>query len=61
VGSHSLVLNTWPPFFFFVGAALALVAKLSATLALLLWQIGGALALWGCCKLAQLFSRMATR
>lgn len=52
---YSLVLNTWPPFFLFVGAALALVAKLSATLALLLWQVGGALAIWGCCKLSAQF------
>jgi Glycosyltransferase family 87 len=53
---YSLVLNTWPPFFFFVGAALALLAKVSATFALLVWQIGDALAIWGCCKLsAQLF------
>jgi Glycosyltransferase family 87 len=49
---YSLLLNTWPPFFFFVGAALALLAKLSATLALLLWQIGDALAIWGCCVLS---------
>lgn len=53
---YSLVLNTWPPFFFFVGAALALLAKVSATAALLVWQIGDALAIWGCCRLSvQLF------
>lgn len=53
---YSVVLNTWPPFFSFVAAGLALVAQLSAPLALLGWQIGGALAIWGCCKLsAQLF------
>ena len=53
---YSMVLNTWPPFFLFVAAALALVAKLSTTLALLVWQLLGALAIWGCCKLsAQLF------
>ncbi len=49
---YSVVLNTWPPFFGCVAAALALIAKLSAPLALLAWQIGGALALWGCCKLS---------
>lgn len=54
---YSLVLNTWPPFFFFVAAALALLAKLSATLALLVWQAGDALAIWGCCRLsAELFA-----
>lgn len=52
---YSLILNTWPPFFFFVGAGLALIAKLSGTPALLLWQLGGALAIWGCCKLSAQF------
>jgi hypothetical protein len=53
---YSLVLNTWPPFFFFIGTVLALVTKVSATFALLVWQVGDALAIWGCCKLsAQLF------
>ena len=52
---YSLVLNTWPPFFFFVGAVLALISKLSGTLALLLWQLGGAFAIWGCCKLSAQF------
>ena len=49
---YSSVLNTWPPFFFFVGATLALVAKLSPALALLAWQVLDALAIWGCCKLS---------
>lgn len=54
---YSLLLNTWPPFFFFLAAALALLAKLSTTLALLLWQIGDVLAIWGCCRLsARLFA-----
>lgn len=54
---YSLTINTWPPFFFFVAAALALVAKLSATLALFLWQVGDVLAIWGCCRLsAQMFA-----
>jgi hypothetical protein len=49
---YSLVLNTWPPFFFFVGGALALIARFSPALALLAWQIGDALAIWGCCWLS---------
>jgi hypothetical protein len=49
---YSLRLNTWPPFFFFVGAALSLLARLSPTLALLVWQIGDVLAIWGCCRLS---------
>src|SRR5512146_1594074 len=54
---YSLTINTWPPFFFFVAAALALVAKTSATLALFLWQVGDVLAIWGCCRLAaQMFA-----
>jgi hypothetical protein len=53
---YLLHLNTWPPFFLFVAAGLALLARLSEVLALGLWQIGGALAIWGCCKLsAELF------
>lgn len=49
---YSLALNTWPPFFFFVAALLALLAKVSTTLALLLWQLGDVLAIWGCCRLS---------
>jgi hypothetical protein len=49
---YSLDFNTWPPFFLLVAAALALLAKISATLALLLWQVGDALAIWGCCRLS---------
>lgn len=53
---YSLVLNTWPPFFLFIGTVLALLARVSATFALLVWQVGGVLAIWGCCRLsAQLF------
>ncbi|MGH7537026.1 MAG: glycosyltransferase family 87 protein, partial [Gemmatimonadales bacterium] len=53
---YDLVLNTWPPFYLFVGAGLALLARLSPTFALLVWQVVGALAIWGCCRLsAQLF------
>lgn len=54
---YSLRLNTWPPFFFFVGGGLSLLAKVSPTIALLLWQIGDVLAIWGCCRLsARLFA-----
>ena len=49
---YSLRLNTWPPFFFFVAAAVSLLAKLSPSFALLVWQIGDVLALWGCCRLS---------
>lgn len=49
---YSLRLNTWPPFFFFVGAGVSLLAKLSPTFALLVWQIGDVLAIWGCCWLS---------
>lgn len=49
---YSLRLNTWPPFFFFVAAGLSLLAKLSPTLALLVWQIGDVLAIWWCCRLS---------
>lgn len=49
---YSLRLNTWPPFFFFVAAGVSLVAKLAPTVALLVWQIGDVLAIWGCCRLS---------
>jgi len=44
-------LNTWPPFFGFVAAALALLARVSLHGALLLWQVGSVLALWGAIRL----------
>ncbi len=54
---YSLAINTWPPFFFLIAAILALFAKVSATLALLVWQLGDVLAIWGCCRLsAELFA-----
>jgi hypothetical protein len=49
---YSLRLNTWPPFFFFIGAGVSLLARLSPTFALLVWQIGDVLAIWGCCRLS---------
>src|SRR2546422_3582331 len=45
-------INTWPPFFFFVAAGLALLARgISLLGALFLWQLGGVLAIWGGLKL----------
>jgi alpha-1,2-mannosyltransferase len=48
-------LNTWPPFFGFVAAALALLARLSLHGTLLLWQVGSVLALWGAIRLLARF------
>jgi hypothetical protein len=45
-------MNTWPPFFLLVASGLALIARMSESLALGLWQVVGMLAIWGCCKLA---------
>jgi hypothetical protein len=44
-------INTWPPFFLFIAAGLALMARLSLAGALLLWQIGCVAAIWGSCRL----------
>jgi hypothetical protein len=44
-------LNTWPPFFLFIAAGLALLARLSFGGALLLWQVGCVAAIWGSCRL----------
>lgn len=49
---YGIALNTWPPLFGFIAAVLALIARVSAPLSLLVWQIGGALAIWGCCRLS---------
>ncbi len=49
---YHIHLNTWPPFFGLVAAALALVTRLLGIHAvLLLWQLGSVLAIWGCCRL----------
>ncbi|HKC40590.1 MAG TPA: glycosyltransferase family 87 protein [Gemmatimonadales bacterium] len=49
---YHIHLNTWPPFFGLVAAALALVTRvLGIHAALLLWQLGSVLAIWGCCRL----------
>ena len=47
--------NTWPPFFLFVAAGLALAAGVSLRGALLVWQLGSVLAVWGSCKLLARF------
>jgi len=53
---YQIHLNTWPPFFGFVAAALALVTRLLGIHAvLLLWQLGSVLAIWGCCRLLARF------
>ena len=46
-----LTINTWPPFFLFVAAGLALAARVSLRGALLVWQVGSVLAIWGCVRL----------
>src|SRR3989454_10934944 len=45
------LINTWPPFFFFVAGALALLARASLLGALLVWQALGVAAIWGTLKL----------
>jgi len=50
-GSGHFAMITWPPFFLFVAAGLALLARgVSLLGALFLWQLGGVLAIWGCVK-----------
>lgn len=49
---YHIHLNTWPPFFGLVAAALALISRvLGVHAALLLWQLGAVLAIWGSCRL----------
>src|SRR5205823_13664657 len=48
---YGLRINTWPPFFLFLAALLALLARLSLPGALLLWQLGSVAAIWGTCRL----------
>src|SRR5881394_2768246 len=48
---YGLRINTWPPFFLFIAAGLALLARISLAGAVLLWQIGSVSALWGTLRL----------
>ena len=43
--------NTWPPFFLFIAAGLALLARVSLAATLVLWQVGCLAAIWGACRL----------
>lgn len=53
---YRIHLNTWPPFFGVVAAALALITRLVGIYAaLLLWQLGNVFAIWGCCRLLARF------
>ena len=52
---YSLHLNTWPPFFGFVAAALALIARGSLRFTVVLWQLCAVAALWGSCRLLARF------
>ncbi len=52
---YGLPINTWPPFFLVAAAGLALVARVSATATLLLWQVGSVLAVWGACRILARF------
>jgi hypothetical protein len=44
-------INTWPPFFLFIAAGLAILARVSLGGTLLLWQVGCVAAIWGSCRL----------
>ena len=48
---YGLTINTWPPFFLFIAALLALLARVSLPGALLLWQLGSVAAIWGVTRL----------
>jgi len=48
---YGLPINTWPPFFLFLAAGLALLARVSLPIALLLWQLGSVATVWGSCRL----------
>lgn len=48
---YGLTINTWPPFFLFIAALLALLARISLPGALLLWQLGSVAAIWGVTRL----------
>jgi hypothetical protein len=48
---YGLRINTWPPFFLFIAAVLALLARVSLPGALLLWQLGSVAAIAGTLRL----------
>jgi len=48
---YGLPINTWPPFFLFLAAGLALLSRVSLPIALLLWQLGSVATVWGSCRL----------
>ena len=48
---YGLPINTWPPFFLFLAAGLALLARIALPIALLLWQLGSVATVWGSCRL----------
>ena len=48
---YGLPINTWPPLFLFLAATLALMARVSLPIALLLWQLGSVATVWGSCRL----------
>lgn len=52
---YALHLNTWPPFFGYVAALIALGARVSLRGALLVWQLGSVAAIWGACRLLARF------
>jgi len=54
---YGLPINTWPPFFLFLAAGLALLARVSLPIALLLWQLGSVATVWGSCRLMALLVR----
>ena len=48
---YSLAINSWPPFFLLLAAALALASRVSSLATLCVWQVVDVLAVWGTLKL----------
>jgi hypothetical protein len=48
---YALPFNTWPPFFLFLAAGLALGSRVSVVATLGVWQLASVLAVWGTLKL----------
>jgi hypothetical protein len=48
---YGLPINTWPPFFLFLAAVLAMLARISLPGALFFWQAGSVATVWGSCRL----------